>query len=153
MARVWRLTARCCLKGALTAAAIGSLIVGAAVLAGLQIGVELGLILAATLLVFALHSAWRMAQGLAAFAEAVPGQPRVQASAEGRARLDWPSLGLVVEGEAAVLHEPDLEAEAGGEPLQAPVDEGRQLAEQALSRLGVAEPSLETEKAAEAPAS
>lgn len=119
------------------AGAFGALVVGAAATLGVPTAIGMGMILALTLVGFALHSAWRMGHGLATFAQAVPTEPDVTAKASGRARLAWPSLGLVVRGRAAVLREPELEAEAGGQPLRASVDEGEVLAQEALEALGI----------------
>jgi uncharacterized protein (DUF58 family) len=119
------------------ALAVGLLLVGGAVAAGGGTATTLALLVALTLLFFAFHSAWRMAQALTTVADAVPVDPDVSAGTDGKARLAWPSLSLVVRGQAAVLREPDLEAEVGGQPMRAPVDEPRQLAEDALDSLGV----------------
>lgn len=106
-------------------------------MAGLPTAVGIGLIVTLTLVFFALHSAWRLARGLVAFADLVPGQPDVHARASGVARFSWPSLSLDVQGQAGVLSEPRLEAEAGGQPFEGTVDEGPELAEEALASLGV----------------
>lgn len=136
MPNAWSLAARCSLRGVGVAATLGLAIVGTAWWLGMTIALQLGLVLALTLVVFAVHSAWRMARGLQTVAEAIPGDPDVDAEPHG-ARLRWPSFGLVVHGRAALMREPDLEARAGGEPLTRPVDEGAELAEEALDSLGI----------------
>jgi hypothetical protein len=132
----WSLAARSSLRGLGLAAAFGVPIVAGARITGMTLAFQLGLVVALTLVAFALHSAWRMARGLQAFAETVPADPDVDAHSQG-ARLRWPAFGLVVQGRAGVMREPDLEARAGGEPMSAPVDEGEQLAEEALESLGI----------------
>lgn len=135
--RVWRLAAQCSVRGLVVALGAGLLLVAGAVAGGGGTALTLALVVAATLVFFALHSAWRVAQALDTVAETVPLPPQVTADPSGEAELAWPSLSLVVQGEAAVLRDPELEASAGGEPLRAPVDESRRLAEEALATLGL----------------
>lgn len=137
MPRVWPLAARCSLQGVVVALLVALVTVSGGIALGTTFTVALGVLLGATFLVFALHGAWRMADGLVAFAEEVPAQPQVRARLDGEARLVWPGLGLEVEGRAGLLREPDLEAEVAGQPLQAPPDEAPVLAEEALSVAGV----------------
>lgn len=118
----------------------GAWLVGAASLLGAPTAIGMSLLVAGTLVVFALTSAWRMARGLVDFAETVPAEPEVSASAYGRARLAWPSLNLAVQGTAGVLRDPSLEAEAAGQPLTGPVEEGDELAEEALGNVGIHAP-------------
>lgn len=135
--RAWRLAVKCCIRGVVVALVVGAWLVGAATLLGIPTAIGLSLLLAATLIVFALTSAWRMARGLADFAETVPAEAEVSASAHGQARLSWPSLNLAVRGTAGVLKEPSLEVEAAGQPLTGSVEEAEGLAEEALGSLGV----------------
>lgn len=131
------LAVRCSPRGVLAALTFGALTVGGAVLAGAPTAIGIASIVAITLLVFAVHSAWRMAQGLGSFARAVPEPADVQARASGRAQLAWPSLDLTVQSRAGVLREPRLEGEADGEPFEGEIDDGHEVAERALESLGV----------------
>lgn len=149
MSRVWRLTATCALQGLGLALVVGLVLVGGAAALGAMTPTSLALIVTLTLAFFALHSSWKMAQAMVGFADVVPAEPRVQASPDG-ARMEWPALGLVVEGEAAVMREPDLEVRAGGEPMRAPVEQAPEIAREALETLGVRghEQRAETDEAA-----
>lgn len=130
------------MKGLISVAIVGMLVIGLGITTGSPTAIGMAIILTVTLLVFAVHSAWKMASGLAAFAQAVPFEPSTRVSIGG-ARLDWPSLSLSVEGRAGVLREPDLQAVAAGEPMAAPADEGSQLARQALDVLGFEAPGTD----------
>lgn len=133
----WSLAARCSVKGILTAVVFAMV----AVLAGLQIGtfasVGISTMIAATLIAFALHGAWRLADALQAFAQTVPAQPYVEAETSGKACLKWPGLSITVESQAGLLREPPLEVQAGGQPLEGRIDEARDLAEEALAAVGI----------------
>lgn len=137
MARAWRLAARCSVQGVLLAAAVGLIVVVLAVRAGAPTATWLASILAVTLVVFALHSAWLLGEGLSSFAQAVPVDAEVDANPTGEAELRWPALSLTVEAEAGILRDPKLEAHAGGQPFEGDVDQARDLAEEALASLGV----------------
>lgn len=129
--------ARCSPLGLLWATGFGALVVGGAVLTGGPTAVTIAALLALTLVVFAVHSAWKLAQGLHAFAEEIPAPADVETNLDGTARLTWPALSLAVEGEAGVLRDPHLEGRAGGQPFEGPVEEGGRLAEEALADIGV----------------
>lgn len=129
--------ARCAALGLLWAAGFGALVLGGAITTGGSTAITIAALLALTLVGFALHSAWLLARGLQAFADAVPAPAEVETRLDGSARLTWPALSLAVEGEAGVLRDPRLEGRAGGQPFEGSVDESRELAEEALADLGV----------------
>ena len=134
---MWALAARCSLRGLGWALGIGAILVGAASLTGAQNAVAIAAIVAVTLVVFAVQSAWRLVQGIEAFAEAVPAQGRAEAHPDGSIHLAWPSLNLEVEGTAGILARVRLEGQAAGQPFEGPVDEASGLAEEALESVGV----------------
>lgn len=131
------MAARCSVKGLGIAVVFASVTIGGGLMMGTFVSVGLGLIIGSTLLLFALHGAWQVARGLAEFAEPVPLEPRVRARTDGQASLEWPSMGLRVEAQAGVLREPELEVNAAGQPIRAPIDEGPEAAREALEVLGV----------------
>lgn len=135
--RVWPMALRCSVRGVGIGLVFAAVTVGLGSLIGTVSSVGIGLVLGATLVLFGLHGAWRMADGIVTFAQAVPSDPEISAHPDGHARLEWPGLNLTVEGRAGVMGEPDLEVTAGGEPMQAPLDESAEVAREALARLGV----------------
>lgn len=132
-----RVAARSSIRGLLVGAAFGAFTIGAGLAAGAPTATGIATIVTVTLLFFAVHSSWKLAQGLHAFAEAVPGEADVEVEPDGRARLAWPALNLDVEARAGVLTDPTLEAEAGGQPFEGEVEEAQRVAEEALASLGL----------------
>lgn len=137
MSRVWPLAARCSIRGVLVATAVSVVTVTAGVMAGVTTSIGLGVLIGATFFLFAGHGAWRTAEAVVEFADTVPKEPVVETEAGRVARLTWPALNLTLTGEAAVLKEPELEAEAAGRTLEASVEESRELAQEALEELGI----------------
>jgi uncharacterized protein (DUF58 family) len=131
------MAARCSLQNVLKMSLVLFVLVGVGLVAGTFLAVGLGLIVGLTLLSFAVHGGWSLAQAMDAFADRVPAEPETTVSTGGSVQLRWPSLGLTVEGEAQIVKKIELEAVAGGVPLSGDLDEAETLAQNALAEIGV----------------
>lgn len=136
MPRKWPLVARCSVKGIVAAGLFSLFAMAGGLMVGTFSSIGLAVLMTLTLLGFAIHGAWRLAEGLEAFAEPVPVEPQVDARLSGAASLTYPGLGIKVESQAGLLREPPLEVQAGGEPMEGGIDEAATLAEQALAAVG-----------------
>lgn len=140
---------RSSLKGLVVSLAIATFTIGGGLLIGTLTSFGLGLIIGLTVVSFAIHGGWSLAEGMEAFARRIPADPNTTVSPGGHVELRWPSLGLRVEGRARLIKKIRLEAVAGGVPLSAELHEASELADRALDQVGI-EPADELR--AEAPA-